>query len=173
MLQTCIYVMVRKYISIMLNTGLVHNTTMLSLPMIIYINVIFRSIYTKIIACLSHLEFYCIYWLQKLECIRQKFVALFHNRLFSRTLYYLCQCIRVPQLHTLRNTFILFFFYYSFLGIKLCPSLLSTANLRVPSRKLRDYSIFSFGCPPTNCLLLNAHQLRIWFAEVTINQILY
>jgi hypothetical protein len=52
--------------------------------------------------------------------------------------------------------------------MKCCPSLLDTTNLRVPSRNLRDYSIFSFCCPPTNCLLFNAHQLRIWFVEAAI-----
>jgi hypothetical protein len=48
------------------------------------------------------------------------------------------------------------FFIQVYRGLKYCPSLLEAVGLRVPTRYLRDFSVFNFGpsiknCPSARC----------------------
>jgi hypothetical protein len=62
--------------------------------------------------------------------------------------------ISIIKLHTLpkrRDHFNALFLIQVYLGSKFCPSVLETVGLRVPTRHLRDFSLF-YVCPTIkNC----------------------
>jgi hypothetical protein len=99
---------------------------------------------------------------KKLERIQRKFVALCYNRFLScdRNDYSYANDLQVLNLRTLqdrRHQLDAIFVINVLLGSKSCPSTLDIISLRVPTRNLRDFSLFhvrSFyiNCPSGRCI---------------------
>jgi hypothetical protein len=100
---------------------------------------------------------------KKLERIQRKFVALCYNRFLSRDSngYSYANALHVLNLRTLHNRrhqLDAIFVINVLLGSKSCPSTLDIIGLRVPTRNLRDYSLFHVSsyyknCPSGRCVV--------------------
>jgi hypothetical protein len=84
-----------------------------------------------------------------LERIQQKFAHLCYNRFRPHVHYSYANALEYLKLHTLRKRryhLDALFLIQVYLGSKLCPSVLETVGLRVPTRHLRDFPLFHV-CP--------------------------
>jgi hypothetical protein len=95
----------------------------------------------------------------KLNHIQQKFAALCYNRFLPHVHYSYAKALEYLKLHTLRKRryhLDALFLTQTYRGLKYCPSLLEAVGLRVPTRYLRDFSMFNFSpslknCPSARC----------------------
>jgi hypothetical protein len=56
-------------------------------------------------------------------------------------------------------------------GCTFCHSLLGTVGIRVPSRNLRDFLLFTFGSSLKNSLSADVHQLQIQRCAKMLTQV--
>ena len=92
---------------------------------------------------------------KNLESIQRKFVALCYNRfLFPDSNGYsyanALQVLNSRSLHERRHQHDAIFVIV-FLGSKACPSTMDVICLRVPTRNLRDFSLFHVSSSYKNC----------------------
>jgi hypothetical protein len=90
----------------------------------------------------------------KLERIQQKFAALCYNRFLNHVHYSYANALEYLKLHILRKRryhLEAIFLIQVYRGLKYCPSLLEAVGLRVPTRCLRDFSMFNFIPSLKNC----------------------
>jgi hypothetical protein len=109
----------------------------------------------------STLEYTSVIWnyimttdANKLERIQQKFAALCYNRFLPHVHYSYAEALKYLKLHTLhkrRYHLDALFLIQVYCGLKYCPSLLEAVSLRVPTRYLRDFSMFNFSPSSKNC----------------------
>jgi hypothetical protein len=91
----------------------------------------------------------------KLERIQRQFAALCHNRLSQDVKYHygnLSERLNLLTLHKRRRHFDALFLINVFSGTKCCPSLLETDGLRIPTRNICNFDMFtcsSSHCPST------------------------
>jgi hypothetical protein len=109
----------------------------------------------------SKLEYASVVWnsitttdANKLECIQQKFAALCYNRILSHVHYSYANVFKTPYLT--QEQLDALFLIQVYRGMKYCPSLLEAVGLRVPTRYLKDVSVFNFSpsiknCPSARC----------------------
>jgi hypothetical protein len=103
----------------------------------------------------SKLEYASVVWnsitttdANKLERIQQTFSALCYNIFLPHVHYSYAKALEYLKLHTLRKRryhLDALFIIQVYRGLKYCPSLLEAVGLRVPTRHLRDFSMFSFS----------------------------
>jgi hypothetical protein len=90
--------------------------------------------------------------------IQRKFAALCHNRFFQDIGYHYINTLyklTVQTLHVRRRHIDALFLIYVFRGTKFCPCVLETVGLRVPTRNIRSFSMFSCSsshCPTARCV---------------------
>jgi hypothetical protein len=111
----------------------------------------------------SKLEYASVVWnsitttdANKLERMQQKFAALCYYRFFPHVHYGYANALEYLKLHTLRKRRYHLDALQVYRGLKYCPSLLEAVGLRVPTRYLRDFSMFNFSpsvknFPPARC----------------------
>jgi hypothetical protein len=114
----------------------------------------------------SKLEYASVVWnsititdANKLERIQQKFAALCYNRFLPHAHYSYAKALEYLKLHTLRKRryhLDALFIIEVYCGLKYRPSLLEAVGLRVLTRYLRDFSMFSLSpsiknCPSARC----------------------
>jgi hypothetical protein len=114
----------------------------------------------------SKLEYASVVWnsmtntdSNKLERMETKFAALCHNNFFPQDIgYHYINTLDKLNLQTLqvrrRHTDALFLINV-FRGTKFCPSVLEAVGLRVPTRKIGNFSMFSCSsshCPTARCV---------------------
>jgi hypothetical protein len=81
----------------------------------------------------------------KIESTHKKFDILRHNRFFKNHNYnYAMENSKLHTLYERRRYFDLIFINNFYNGYITCPSLLETVSIRVPSKKLRDFSTFYY-----------------------------
>ena len=113
----------------------------------------------------SKLEYASVAWnsitntdSNKLERIQKKFASLCHYRFFYDTDYHYIDALdklKLPTLHTRRRQIDALFLIRTFNGSLNCPSVLETVGIRVPSRNIRNYSMFCCSlshCPTARCV---------------------
>jgi hypothetical protein len=89
----------------------------------------------------------------KLERIKRKFAALWHNIFFEYMEYRydkLLKRLYLLTLHNRRRHFDALFLINVFSGAKFCPSILETVGLQFPARKLIIFNLFTYSsshCP--------------------------
>jgi hypothetical protein len=82
----------------------------------------------------------------KLERTQQKFAALCYNRFLPHVHYSYANALEYLKLHNVRMSryhLDALFLIQVYRGLKYCPSLLEAVGLRVPTRYLRDFSVFN------------------------------
>lgn len=113
----------------------------------------------------SKLEYASVVWnsvtitdSNKLERIQRKFAALCHNRFFTDMDYHyvnMLNKLKLQTLHFRRRHIDALFLISVFKGVSNCPSVLETVGIRVPSRNIRNFSMFcsaSSHCPSARCV---------------------
>jgi hypothetical protein len=126
----------------------------------------------------SQLEYASVVWksitttdVNRLERIQQKFAALCYNRFLPHVHYSYANALEYLKLHTLHKRMYhldALFLIQVYRGFKFCPSLSETVRLRVPTRYLRDFSMFHVGPSLKIVLLQDVHRLLILSAETSI-----
>jgi hypothetical protein len=114
----------------------------------------------------SKLEYASVVWnsvtntdSNKLERVQRKFAALCHNRFFRDMDYHyisMLDTLNLRSLHTRRRHIDALFVICVFRDVINCPSVLETVGIRVPSRIIRNFSLFccsSSHCPSARCVL--------------------
>jgi hypothetical protein len=109
----------------------------------------------------SKLEYASVVWnsvittdANKLERIQQKFAVFCYNLFLPHVHCSYAKALEYLKLHTLRNRryrLDAIFLIQVYCGLKYCPSLLEAVGLRVPTRYLRDFSMFIFSPSLKNC----------------------
>jgi hypothetical protein len=114
-----------------------------------------------IILVRSKLEYASVVWklitstdTKKPERIQQWFAVLCFNHTFPGVHY--CYSLTLKELrgHTLpmrRHCLDALFLTQVYFGFKFCPSLLEIIGLRVPTRYIRDFALFSVSSSSKNC----------------------
>jgi hypothetical protein len=85
----------------------------------------------------------------KLERVQRKFTALCHKRFSQAVEYHYGNILEKLNPQTLRRHFDALFLLNIFSGTKHCPSVLETVGIRVPSRNIRNFTMFS--CSFSQC----------------------
>jgi hypothetical protein len=86
---------------------------------------------------------------KKLERMQRKFVALCQNPFYTYDHVTYGDFLEFLKLHTLHDRRLhldALFFISVYSGLKCCPSLLDTTGIRVPSRNVRNSSLFTATC---------------------------
>jgi hypothetical protein len=101
----------------------------------------------------SKLEYASVAWnsvtitdSNKLERVQRKFAALCHKRFFQDVEYHydnILERLNLGTLHIRRRHFNALFLINAFSGTKHCPSVLETVSIRVPTRNIRNFTMFS------------------------------
>jgi hypothetical protein len=95
---------------------------------------------------------------KKFERIQRKFVALCQNRFSAHnhvTYEVFLESLKLHTLHDRRLHLDALFLISVYSGLKCCPSLLDTTGIRVPSRNVRNSSLFTVTCtnsPTARCV---------------------
>jgi hypothetical protein len=127
----------------------------------------FSTLDSLLILCFSlvrpKLEYASVVWnsitstnANKLQRIQKKFVALCYNRFISPdsngySYANALQVLNLRNLHERRHQLDAIFAINVFLGSKPCPSTMDIIGLRIPTRNLRDFSLFHVSSSYTNC----------------------
>jgi hypothetical protein len=94
----------------------------------------------------------------KLERVQSKFAAVCHRRYFHDMEYHYVitlEKLNLQTLHIRRRHIDALFLINTFCGAKYCPSALETVGLRVSTRNIRNYNMFSCSvshCPSARCV---------------------
>jgi hypothetical protein len=82
--------------------------------------------------------------------------------------------LKLPTLHSRRRQIDALFLISTFKGLYNCPSVLETVGIRVPSRNIRNFSMFccsSSHCPSARCV--SAANLVCNSVDIFINSRVY
>jgi hypothetical protein len=100
----------------------------------------------------------------ELECLQQKFGALFFKHFFLKIHYiydYALEKLRKKTYFRLSLT-------QDYLGSKFCPSLLEPVGLRVPARYIRDFSVFNACSSTKSCPARHAAAAEVICKDVDV-----